>query len=181
MPIKIILEDGTERELPDGFPTTQKELDAIRDRALAPKLQRITELDGQVKTLISERDAATAQVAEKDQKIGQLETDLTGKSRELLVTTVANAKGVPAKWLRGDDQAALEASADEWLADAKGIVKPSGDGEGEGKGGTGNGGAGGYVGSAGTGSEEPTRPSFEEAKQAAYERARNQQKGALIS
>lgn len=177
MPIKITLEDGTTRDLPDGFPTTQAELDAIRDRALAPKLQRISELEDTVQTLISEKESAVAQVAEKDQQITALSTQIGEKDRALLVAEVAHAKGVPAKWLRGDDRAALEASADEWLADARGV---GGGGEGDSGGGTGDGGgAGGYVGSAGTGDESPARPSFEEAKQRAYERAKNQRKGAL--
>lgn len=185
MTIKITLEDGTTRELPAGFPLSQQELDAIRDRALAPKLQRISELEATVETVTGERDAAASLVAKKDEQITALTTEVGKKDRELLVTTVAHAKGVPAKWLRGDDRAALEASADEWLADARGATGSAGDGGngGEAGGGTGDGdgtgGAGGYVGSAGTGDETPARPSFEERRQAAYERAKKQRKGAL--
>lgn len=173
---------------PDGFPKTQDELNKIIDSRLAPKLARITELEGQVTSLTGEKEALTGQVSEKDQTIGQLQSTVSEKSKELLVTQVAHTKGVPAKWLSGEDQSALEASADEWLADAKGIASASptgtanpGTGDGD------NGGeqpgqqAGGYVGSAGTGSEEPARPSFEERKQAAYERASKQRKGVLTS
>lgn len=177
MPIKITFEDGTTRDLPDGFPTTQAELDAIRDRALAPKLQRISELEGTVQTLISEKEAIQLTRDERDKEYDELAAKYAEAERTLLVQQVAHAKGVPAKWLRGDDRAALEASADEWLADARGV---GGGGEGDSGGGTGDGGgAGGYVGSAGTGDESPARPSFEEAKQRAYERAKNQRKGAL--
>lgn len=185
MPIKITLEDGTTRELSDGFPLTQDELNKVIQDRLAPKLNRITELESQAKTLAGEKDAAVAAVAEKDQQIATLSTEVGKKGRALLVAEVAHAKGVPAKWLRGDDKAALEASADEWLADARGVT-PTGSGGGENNGGgTGGGdgaggGAGGYVGSAGTGDETPARPSFEEAKQRAYERAKNQRKGALV-
>src|SRR5690625_4593895 len=169
MPIKITLEDGTTRELPDGFPTTQAELDAIRDRALAPKLQRISELEATVQTLTSEKEAIQFTRDERDKEFDELAAKYAEAERTLLVQQGADAKGVPAKWLRGDDKAALEASADEWLADARGVVPGAGSGDG----------AGGYVGSAGTGDESPARPSFEEAKQRAYERAKNQRKGAL--
>lgn len=184
MPIKITFEDGTTRDLPEGFPTSQDELNRIISDRIGPKNSRISELEATVQTLTSEKETVAAQVAEKEQQITTLTTEVEKKGRALLVAEVAHAKGVPAKWLRGDDKAALEASADEWLADARGINPGAGSGDGGGEkngGGTGDGGgAGGYVGSAGTGDETPARPSFEEAKQRAYERAKNQRKGALV-
>lgn len=174
MPIKIILEDGTERELPGGFPTSQDELNRIISDRIGPKNGRISELEGQVNTLTTERDAAASQLAEKDQQITSLSSQVGEKERALLVSQVSHDKGVPAKWLHGDDRAALEQSADEWLNDARGI---SGSSEGEeGR----QGGGQGYVRSAGTGEEKPARPSYEETRKRAYERAKQQQtKGVL--
>lgn len=172
MPIKIILEDGTERELPDGFPTTQSELDQIISNRVGPKSQRVSELEAQIGAIQKTRD-------ERDREFEDLNKRFVKAERDLLVQQVAHSKGVPARWLRGDDKTELEASAEEFLADAKSIgVVPDVAGRDLG-GDTGAGGAGGYVGSAGTGEEEPTRPSFEEAKKRAYERAKQQKKGAL--
>ena len=169
----------SENDQNPNFPKTQDELDRIIQDRVASKNRRIQELEADLSRVSSERDAANALVTERDGTIQALEVDKASLTRQVLVTKVAHEKGVPARWLSGEDENALNASADEWLADARGVggerstepEPPSDDDSGAAP--------RGHVPSAGTGSEKPPRASYDELKQRAYENARKQ-KGALL-
>lgn len=174
---------------PENFPKTQDELNAIIRAALAPKLNKITALEAEKASAISERDAFSASVAERDQRIEALTADVGKRDRELLVTKVAHEKKVPARWLTGDSEEDLVAAADEWLKDASSVaggsagapkepVAPEVDPEPAPAAGVQ---ARGHVPSAGTGGEKPPRPSYDEVKQRAFEAEKaKQQKGSLL-
>lgn len=73
----------------------------------------------QVKALQDEAAAAKAAQAELEAartRLAELEQDNAAKERALLVTQVAQAKGVPADLLTGNTAAELEAHADKILA-----------------------------------------------------------------
>lgn len=161
------------------LPKTQEELDALINRVLAPKLSQITDLEGQVETLTSERDEAVTKVTAADDTITKLTGDVEASKRALLVKDVAHKKGVRERWLSGDTEEELIASADEYLADAKatlGVQEPPNEG-----------GIGtvqeeppalapgsGVVPSAGTGDELPAKPTYQERLKEAYENARKE-------
>lgn len=163
--------------LSENFPKTQEELDRIIQRAQASKLNRIRELEAEVTQLSGARDAAIAQVAERDAQVADLTADLGKKERELLVAKVAHEKKVPARWLTGDSEEELVAAADEWLADASSVAggsvgapkETAVEGVQEPEDGVQK---RGHVPSAGTGGEKPPRPSYDEVKQKAYEQAK---------
>lgn len=165
---------------PENFPKTQDELNAIIRAALAPKLNKITALEAEKASAISERDSFSASVAERDQRIEALTADVGKRDRELLVTKVAHEKRVPARWLTGDSEDELVAAADEWLKDASTVAGGSvgapketqPEGEQEATEGVQEVQTRGHVPSAGTGGEKPPRPSYDEVKQAAYEKAK---------
>lgn len=170
-----------------SLPETQEELDAIINRALAPKLSRISELEGQVGTLTSERDDALNTVTTANERVSQLESDVEASNHRLLVKEVAHKKGVRERWLSGDTEEELTASADEYLADAKATLGVQGTGS-NGQGGAPGDGAGsdqnpgsGVVPSSGTGDELPVKPSYKERLKEAYEKAQQEgSKGVTI-
>lgn len=100
---------------------------------LKSKAEKLAEMEDRDKSELV-RAIERAELAER--KAAEAEALVANRERELLVKDVAAVKKVPAKWLRGDSREELEASADEWLADAKGVVPVS---------------TPGYVPSAGTG------------------------------
>lgn len=159
---------------PENFPKTQDDLNKIIQNALAPKLNKINALEAEKTQITQERDSLTQQVSERDQKIAGLESTVGERDRTILVTEVAHAKKVPAKYLTGDSKEALEAAADEFLADVQNLgggqggssEKPPEGGQGEGQNNN------GHVPSAGTGGEKPPRPTYDEVKQKAYEEAK---------
>lgn len=176
--------DPTETVVPKGgddsknanLPKTQQELDAILNRVLAPKLSKIAELEGQVTSLTSERDQATAQVTSASDEIAQLKSENAEGKRAMVVQRVASTKGVPEKYLSGDTEEDLAASADEYLNDARAAL-------GVGAGGNENPPAPTSVNtvpSAGTGDESPAKPSYQERLKEAYEKARKGEKGVTI-
>lgn len=91
-----------------------------------------------VRKQYSDYDALRAKAAEFDKlqeqskseiqkladRMAATENELKAERLNNLKTTVASAKGVPAKWLIGDTVDELEASADEWLADVATRAKP---------------------------------------------------------
>lgn len=164
----------------ENFPKTQDELNKIIQNALAPKLNKINALESEKAQISQERDSLTQQVTERDQKVANLESTVGERDRTLLVTEVAHAKKVPAKYLTGDSKEALEASADEFLADVQSLGGSQNSGsESQHAEGAGSGQQQGHVPSAGTGGEKPPRPTYDELKQKAYEDAKKQ-KGALL-
>lgn len=157
----------------ENFPKTQDELNKVIQNALAPKLNKIRELEQERDSVASDRDAAKALVAERDQKIAGLEATVADRDRSILVSGVAASKGVPERWLSGDSVEELEASADAWLADAQTAYKPSSDPAPGDDPGEGNPAATRTpTHSAGTGDEKPVRKSYDELKQEAYEKAK---------
>lgn len=165
-----------------SLPETQEELDAIINRALAPKLSRISELEAEVGELTSERDEAVTNLGSANEQITTLQGDVQEGQRALLVKDVAHKKGVRERWLSGDTEEELIASADEYLADARatlgagqitptGTVNPPAGGSDPGAPGKQE-----VVPSAGTGEETPAKPTYQERLQEAYEKA--QQEGA---
>ncbi|GAB3192138.1 hypothetical protein [Nesterenkonia suensis] len=166
----------SETEQSPNFPKTQEELDRIIQERVASKNRRIQELEADLSKVSSERDAARSDVAARDESIQALEKDKGALSREVLVTRVAHEKGVPARWLSGEDEDSLRSSADDWLSDARGVGGATNEPPGD-PGGTGDGATTEPphepVPSAGTGGEKPPRPSYDEVKQRAYERAKN--------
>lgn len=164
----------------ENFPKTQEELDRVIRSAQASKLSRIRELEAELADAAKARDSVTSQLAEREKTIADLEGAVGKRDRELLVTKVAHDKKVPARWLTGDSEDELVAAADEWLKDASTLAggsagapkdAPAG-GEQEAAEGSQEVQVRGHVPSAGTGGEKPPRPSYDEVKQAAYEKAK---------
>lgn len=85
-------------------------------------------------------------------RLEQAEAAVKAKDREVLASRVASAKGVPAKYLTGDTEEELVASADAFLEDIKGIApeRPAG-----------------VVPSAGTGSPKPQAASLDTGRERA--------------
>ena len=100
---------------------------------LKSKAEKLAEIEDRDR---SELERAIARAEKAEREVSERDAALAEKDREVLVQRVSAEKKVPAKWLSGSTQEDLEASADEWLADAKGVVPVS---------------APGYVPSAGTG------------------------------
>lgn len=175
-PTETVVPQGGDDGKGANLPKTQQELDALLNRVLAPKLSKITELEGQVTSLTAERDQATAQAASSADEIAQLQQENAASKRALVVQRVASTKGVPEKYLSGDTEEDLAASADEYLNDARAAL------------GIGAGGsetppspsATNTVPSAGTGDESPAKPSYQERLKEAYEKARKGEKGVTI-
>lgn len=101
--------------------TANSELEELRKRA--SKLDEIEE---------AQKTAEQKQAEELEKlraRAAELETELSKKDRAILVERVAASKGVPARYLHGDSEDDLNASADQFLEDAKtlaGANKPSG-------------------------------------------------------
>lgn len=88
-------------------------------KAAADKLAALEDRDK------SELDKAIARAEKAEREAAEKDAALAEKDREVLVQRVAAEKKVPAKWLSGATQEELEASADEWLADAQGVAPVS--------------------------------------------------------
>lgn len=161
---------------PENFPKSQDDLNKIIQNALAPKLNKINALEAEKTQITQERDSLTQQVSERDQKITDLESTVGERDRTILVTEVAHAKKVPAKYLTGDSKEALEAAADEFLADVAKLNTPSTEGKASGASNQPD----EVVQSSGTGDETPAKPSYKERLEEAYTKARNGQKGVTI-
>lgn len=173
------------------LPQTQEELDAIINKALAPRLARISELEGQVETLAAERDESANRVTAAEERATQLEQDVQDRERALLVKEVSHKKGVREKWLSGDTEEELLASADEYLADAKATLGVSDENPKPADPGTPEGAINPVsadelrksevVPSAGTGDETPAKPTYQERLKEAYEKAQKEgSKGVTI-
>lgn len=83
----------------------------------------------------SEEEKRAAELEQLRNRAAELEQTLAQKDRAILVERVAASKGVPARYLLGDSEEDLVASADQFLEDAKTLAKPVGyvpsQGEGE--------------------------------------------------
>ena len=114
--------------------------------------------EGRWKSLSAELEAAKAELAEAAKasaRVSELEARAT---RAELAAEVAVAKGVKLRYLTGDSREELEASADEWLNDAKSIGRV------------------GVVPTQGTGDVAPRASSYEAGAQRAREK-HSKQKG----
>lgn len=109
-------------------------------KAKAVKLAEIEEANQ------SELEKALARAEKAEQAAADAADLVAKKDREVLIGRIAAEKKVPAKYLSGDSEEALVASADEFLADIQGIApdpKP------------------GHVPSAGTGDPKPSVSSLD--------------------
>jgi len=107
--------------------TANAELEELRKRAA--KLDEIEE---------AQKTAEQKQAEELEKlraDLAEARNSVAAKDRAILVERVAASKGVPARYLAGDSEEDLVASADQFLEDAKTLAKPVGyvpsQGEGE--------------------------------------------------
>ena len=125
----------------EGFkaPSSQDELDRIIQKRLDRERSKFADYDDLKSKADKLREFEDAQkTAEQKQaeeleslraKLAEVEKANTEKDRAILVERVAASKGVPARYLHGDSEDDLNASADQFLEDAKtlaGANKPSG-------------------------------------------------------
>lgn len=108
-----------------------------RVKELEPAQARLAELEEAGQT---ELEKAIARAEKAEQKAAEAAELVAKKDREVLIGRIASEKKVPAKYLSGDTEEALIASADEFLADIQSITP-------EGK--------PGHVPSTGTGDPKP--------------------------
>lgn len=121
--------DGVKEFTP---PQSQEDLNKIvearlnRERAkysdyqeLKKAADRLAEIEAASQTEL-EKAVARAEAAEK--RAAEADERAAEKAREVLVTQIATAKKVPAKYLSGSTAEELEASADEFLADIQAIA-----------------------------------------------------------
>lgn len=184
-PTKDVVPTDHDEAKGGNLPKSQDELNKIIDRVLAPKLSRLTELEGQVETLTAERDAAANKVTAAEERATQLETDVKVRDQALLVKEVSHKKGVREKWLSGETEEELMASADEYLADAKATLgvktAASNDSQDHESASESEPGKSDVVPSAGTGDETPAKPTYQERLKEAYENAQKEgAKGVTI-
>ena len=143
--------DTTNNETPetatDAVEVTEPQGEATNDEAtvdadeLAEWKGHARKHESRAKALAEENKALAAQVEQAkslSSKVSELEKALESArgeaSRALLAAEVSAAKGVKLRYLTGSTREELEASADEWLADAQslsrvGIVPTQGTGE----------------------------------------------------
>jgi len=120
-----------------------------RVQELEPAQARLSEIEEAQKT-------AEQKQAEELEKLraraAELESELSKKDRAILVERVAASKGVPARYLHGDSEDDLNASADQFLEDAKTLAgaKPAG-----------------IIPSSGTGSPTASASSLEDVRERA--------------
>lgn len=120
------------------------ELEELRKRAA--KLDEIEESQR------TEAEKLAEKVAKAEARAAELEAQVKAKDREVLASRVAAEKKVPAKYLTGDTEEELMASADAFLEDIKGIATSRPEG---------------VVPSAGTGSPKPQAASLDTGRERA--------------
>lgn len=128
-----------------------------RAKELAAELKQVKE---QLESLKGEAESKTTleqQLTDMQKQLDDLRNTNAEKDREILLERVSNAKGVPAKYLRGDTEEDLAASADEYLADVEKRLEEATSKKG-------------YVGSQGTGDPNPSPSSFESGAERARAR-----------
>ena len=94
----------------------------------------------------TEEEKRAAELEQYRTRAAELEKSLAEKDRAILVERVAASKGVPARYLNGETEDDLTASADQFLEDAKTVAPAK---------------QIGYVGSQGTGDPTPPAASLE--------------------
>lgn len=123
------------------------ELEELRKRAA--KLDELEE---------AQKTAEQKQAEELEQlrtRAAELEQTLARKDRDILAQRIAADKGVPVKYLTGDTEEEIVASADEFLNDVQTIAPPK---------------PSGYVPSQGTGDPTPPTSSLDEVRERANKR-----------
>lgn len=100
----------------------------------------------------SEEEKRASELEQLRDRAAELENELSKKDRAILVERVAASKGVPARYLHGDSEDDLLASADQFLEDAKTLAaaKPAG-----------------IIPSSGTGSPTASASSLEDVRERA--------------
>lgn len=154
----------------EGFkaPESQEELDRIIQKRIERERAKFTDYEDiktNAETLSAELEAAKAELAEASKgagRVGELEAAVSAAEKRAeraeIAADVASAKGVRLRYLVGDTREELEASADEFLADARSASKV------------------GVVPTQGTGDSAPRASSFEAGAQRAREK-HSKQKG----
>ena len=125
----------------EGFkaPSSQEELDRIIQKRLDRERSKFADYDDLKSKADKLREFEEAQKTAEQKQAEELEklradlaearNSVAAKDRAILVERVAASKCVPARYLTGDSEEALVASADQFLEDAKppaGASKPSG-------------------------------------------------------
>lgn len=112
-------------------PATQEELNQIIERRLARERKRYADYETLKEKAArydeaetagkSEAQKAAEELAAARAEIEALKQSKAQAERDKLAAEIARVKGVPAKYLRGDDEESLTQSADEFLADLNSI------------------------------------------------------------
>lgn len=141
---------GHARKWEDRAKNANAELEALRERA-----KKLDELEEAQKSAEQKREEELEKLRTR---ATELERTLAEKDRAILVERVAASKGVPARYITGTTEDELNASADQFLEDAKalGATEPRT----------------GYVPSQGTGEPTPPATSLDEVRDRAKRFAR---------
>lgn len=154
---------GDSQAAPEAFraPESQEELDRIIQKRIDRERAKFADYDD-IKTKFdsasTELEAAKAELAEASKgagRVSELEAAVAAAEKRAeraeVAAEVASAKGVKLRYLSGSSREELEASADEWLADARSVTKV------------------GVVPTQGTGESAPRVSSFDAGAQRARE------------
>lgn len=132
---------GAEVEEKPAGADPEAEADSEKPDELATWKAHSRKHEDRAKALSAELETVKAELAEASKaagRVGELESAVSAAEKRVevaeLAADVAAAKGVKLRYLAGETREELEASADEWLADAKsisrvGVVPTQGTGE----------------------------------------------------